>query len=114
MFNETKFHDLLQKRINTSDEWYDGLNAVWNELTDLICENINDSIEFLLNKCSEEDFSWLSEFFEQVIEKSLSQEYIDALRVVAAKYPEETSKYNIIEFIDDAQARLDYLLNPED
>lgn len=118
MFNVVKFKELIKERIKvsieTQDEWDYGINKIWNKLTDLICENIDDSIEYILNDCSEDEFSWLSEIFEQIVEKTLSQKFIDATRIVAKKYPLEDKKYNISSEIDWAQGRLDYLLNPED
>ncbi len=114
MFDVIRFKELVKERDETHSEYTYGLNLVWEKLTDLICEDLDASIKYILNDCTSEEFIWLSEFFEAVIEKTLSQDYIDALRIVTKKYPEETKLYNINAFIDDAQGRLNYLLNPED
>lgn len=118
MFIVVKFKELIKERIKvsieTQDESYYGINIIWNKLTDLICENINDSIEYILNDCTEDEFSWISEILYQIIEKTLSQKFIDTLRIVTKKYPIEDNEYKITDQIDDTQWRLDYLLNPED
>lgn len=118
MFNVKYFKELIAERIKlsikTQDEWDYAIDLVNNKMIDLICSNIDAAIDYILNDCTGDEFAWLSEFFDEVIEKTLSQKYIDALRVVTKKYPIETKKYNIISFIDDAQYRLNYLLNPKE
>jgi hypothetical protein len=46
----------------------------------------------------------------EIIIKTLSQNFIDSLRITAEKFPEETKEYNILYFIDLAQKKLDQLL----
>ena len=84
----------------------------WNEpvikkMIALFTKDINETIKFVLEDCSEDQFSWLSEIFDQIVQKTKSKEFIEALRKIALKYPEETEDYNIIFFIDFAESFLD-------
>ena len=67
---------------------------------------IQETIDFLDHDCTADQFSWMSEVFDEISEKLQSWEFIDALRRTAAKYPEETRKYNVPRFIETAEGML--------
>ena len=102
-----KFKKLIEKRENTHSEDPNGLERIWNELTDFLSENINDTINYLKTDCTGEEFSWISEIFDDIVEKTQSKEFIDCLYEVAKKYPKETEKYNITRLIEYAKDWLD-------
>lgn len=85
----------LQKRISTDDEWDYGVNQCWNEEIEILSRNINDTIAFFENECTADEFSWLSEVFEQVARKTQSHTFVDCLYRIAKKYPNECAKYHI-------------------
>jgi len=58
----------------------------------LFTTNLQETIDFLDNDCSADQFSWMSEVFDKISEKLQSWDFIDVLRRTAAKYPEETKK----------------------
>lgn len=87
----------------TQDEWDYGMEQCHQQLIKLITEDINKSIEFLDNDCTAEQFSWLSEVFDEIAEATRSKEFIEALKRLAEKYPEETKTYNIMSFIESAE-----------
>ena len=66
-------------------------------------KDINDTIEYFENNCTATEFSWLSEVFEDVAQRTRSKEFVETLRRVAEKYPEETKLYSIEEFIESAE-----------
>lgn len=88
----------------TQDEWDYGIEQCHQKLIALITEDINMSIEFLDNDCTADQFSWLSEVFDEIAEATQSKEFIEALKRLAEKYPEETKTYNIMSFIESAEA----------
>ena len=101
--------DEYQKLI---DERKEIVEMDWNEtvikkMIALFTKDINETIKFVLEDCTEDQFSWLSEIFDQIVQKTKSKEFIEALRKTALKYPEETEDYNIIFFIDFAESFLD-------
>ena len=77
------------------------------KMVTLFTKDIGETIKFVLEDCTDDEYSWLSEIFDQIVQKTKSKEFIEALRKTALKYPEETEKYNIISFIDFAETFLD-------
>ena len=67
---------------------------------------MNETIEFIENECTPEQFSWLSEIFDDITRTSKSKDFVEALRHTAEKYPETTKKYNIKYFIDCAEKQV--------
>ena len=85
------------------DAWDYGIEQNHKKLIALMTEDINKSIEFLDKDCTADQFSWLSEVFDEIAEITKSQEFIAALKRLAVKYPEETEEYNILSFIESAE-----------
>ena len=78
-------------------------NHVIREMIDLLTEDVPATVSFLDNECSESQFIWMSEIFDEIVEKTKSKDFIEALRRTARKYPEATEKYNLEYFIDSAE-----------
>ena len=97
----------LAKRISTADEWDYGVKKCWEEEIGILSRNIEETIEFFDHECTEDEFSWFSEVFYEVAEKTQSRPFIECLYRVAKKYPEECKKYNVYSFIDEAAEAID-------
>lgn len=89
------------------DSWDYGIEQCHKKLITLFTEDINKSIEFLDNDCTADQFSWLSEVFDEIAEITQSKEFIEALKRLAIKYPEETKTYNIMSFIESAEGSIE-------
>lgn len=89
------------------DSWDYGIEQNHKKMIALITEDISKSIEFLDNDCTAEQFSWLSEVFDEIAEITQSHAFIDALKRLAVKYPEETKTYNIMSFIESAECMIE-------
>lgn len=87
--------NVIKKRASTDDEWDFGIEQCWDEEIEILSRNINETITFLENECNADEFSWLSEVFEQVAKKTQSHSFINCLYGVAKKYPDECEKYHI-------------------
>ncbi len=92
---------LGQRKRLEGDIDYD-TNPVILETIGLMTKDIRETISFLENDCTEEQFIWLSEVFDEIAEKTKSKDFIDALMRVSKKYPQATEKYNISCFIRSA------------
>ena len=66
--------------------------------------SLNSAISYIKDSCTASEFSWLSEIFDDVAEKTHSLDFINALEGIAKKYPEETAEYNLLESIASAKA----------
>lgn len=78
----------------------------WDHVSSFASGHISETIDFVKNECSADEFSTLSEIFDDITQKAKSKEFIEVLRETAKKFPEECEKYYIIGVIDDAE---DYL-----
>ena len=99
-----EFRAVIQKRANTNDEWDYGVHICWDEMISVFSEDMAKTIRFLETECTASEYSWLSEIFEDIAEKTQSRDFIATLRRLAVKYPEETEKYNVKSFIDGAES----------
>ena len=97
-----EFRKIIRKRASIDDEWYTEVKKCWQEMTTIFSADINKTILFL-DVCTADEFSWLSEIFEDIATNTRSKEFVVALRKTAEKYPQETQQYNIIDFIESAE-----------
>lgn len=101
----------IEQRAAVDDEWDYGVKESWKKVLAIIAESIEETISFIENDCTANEFSWLSEIFDEIIDIFPNKKIIDALRKAAQKYPEETEKYNINYCIDMAESHLNFLTN---
>lgn len=92
--------EAITKRMSLHPEDSFAIDKCWEEEIRILCKDIDLTIDFMENRCTGEEFAWLSEVFEEVQEQAQSERFIQCLLDAAKKYPEETGKYNILEFID--------------
>lgn len=76
----------------------------------IISESLDDTVNFIENDCTPNEFSWLSEIYNKIIDIFPSQKIITTLRKTASKYPDEVEKYNLNYCIDEAEGYLEFLL----
>lgn len=84
-------------------------NRCWRKMTDLICSHIDEAVDFLLNDCTGEEYIWLSEIFLEITEGSRSHAFVNAIRSLLDKYPAESRKANVADFVEEAEGVLEYL-----
>ncbi len=102
-----RFKNIIAEREKTDDEWDAGVAKCNQALIDVLCEDMDGTLQYLQSDCTADEFSWISEVFDEIALRSKSRDFINALRFLSAKYPEEARKYNIIPFIDSAELQLD-------
>lgn len=101
----------IERRASVDDEWDYGIKQSWKNVLAIISENLEDTIYFIENDCTGDEFSWLSEIFNEIIDIFPTQRIIEALRKTAKKYPIEVKKYNINFCIDEAEGYLEFISN---
>jgi hypothetical protein len=108
--NIVKFREILKERIRisveTQDNWDYGIEKCWVQMTEVLSEDIDGTITFLLEDCTADEFIWISEIFEEVTEKTHSRAFISTLVAVAEKYSDEIKEYNVVNVIGYAEALL--------
>lgn len=101
-----KIQPIIEERESTDDEWEYGVEQCHKKLISLLSENIDETIIFLDNDCTADQFSWISEVFDEIADITQSYAFIDALKRLSIKYPEETKEYNILSFIESAECMI--------
>ena len=61
---------------------------------ELFSRNLQETVEFLNNECTEEQLLWLSEIFEEISAKLQSWEFVDALNRAAQRSPKHAERFS--------------------
>ena len=84
-----------------------GLKESWKKLTEILSDNVSETVYFFNNNCSNEEFFWLSEVFSDVSVIIQSKEFVMTLRKRLAQVTLEN--YVQISFeIDHTKRLIDY------
>ena len=100
--NSQTIRSIILKREQTNDEWEHGVEQCWEELASAISSDYDAARTFLLEDCTAEEASWVSEVFEEIVQKTQSQEFIDLLRASIERFPEEDKLHRMSEHLDMA------------
>ena len=99
--NIAKLKELISREknieVDTSDYFFP---IIFAEKLAILNENLDETIAFL-NTCTEEEFYWVSNAFEDISEKYKSHEFIECIKRNMLRFP------NIKE---DTQMELDFAL----
>jgi len=93
--NTIEFRKVISERAACHNEWADGIDQCWKKEISLLTEDIPSTIEFLKNECTAEEYSWISEVLDDVIEETSSRELVECYKDLMTKFPDECKKYNI-------------------
>ncbi len=116
----TVLNERLRILVDTDDEWDYGVEKCWKEETELLSENIGDTLCFFETECTDEEFFWLSEVFPDVSKIVQSKELVQALRsrlaqVKRESYDQKSFKSNHMrecvnydEYIRSVNMEIDY------
>ena len=99
-------HHFLKLKNKIGLEIYWQTEQWWSQVSDFAANHISETIDFVKNECRADEFSTLSEIFDDITQKAKSKQFIEVLRETAKKFPEECEKYYIIGAIDDAEGYL--------
>ena len=70
-----KLREILRERLRiheeTLDEWTDGIYECWKKEVDILSVDVDGMIDFFKNECTGEEYSLLSEVFENLAEKNI-------------------------------------------
>lgn len=94
----------LRKKMHPENDWQQ--DDFWNKFSDFYADNMKVANDWVRNDCSADDFSWLSEVFEDIAEKSQSKDFINCIEETSKKFPEECEKYSIMFSIECAKGMM--------
>lgn len=85
---------------------YAVIEPLWENEIALFTRDIKETIDFVKNDCTASQFSWMSEVWDEIAEKTKSKEFINCIKETAKKFPEECAKFNIAGSIESAEGYL--------
>lgn len=122
-----KMSEIIKERIRIcnelQDNWGDGIERCWKKALEILSVDIEKSKEYFMNECTDEEFYWLSEIFEEIIDKTQSIELLETFRERLAKvnpenYHQESFNaafmreyVNYDEYVQDVNQEITYAEN---
>lgn len=94
------FRDVIKQREETDNEWDYGIEQCWKKEIDILLEDIPSTIEYLKTECTAEEYSWISEVIDDVVDKNPSRELVECYKSLMTKFHEECDKYNIAGVVE--------------
>ncbi|MCQ2526651.1 MAG: hypothetical protein MJ130_07775 [Lachnospiraceae bacterium] len=102
--NIEKFRETIARRIYVEEisqgEWADGIEECWKMEIEILSEDIPSTIEFLETECTADEYSWISEVLDDIVDKNPSSELVECYKSLMNKFPEECIKYNIAGVVE--------------
>ncbi len=87
----TTLKEAVKFRITEDKDNY-WINDYWEAALEIFSKNIDETIDFFKNDCTDEELFWISEIFEELIAKTQSRKLLDVLRTRLNDVTE--NKYN--------------------
>jgi len=103
------FREIIKQREETNDEWAYGVEQCWKKEIEILTEDIPSTIDYLKNDCTAEEYSWISEVLDDIVERVPSKELVQCYKELMVKFPEECIEYNIAGCIESAEAILNWV-----
>ena len=79
-----KFREATAERIRiareTQDNWDYGIEQCWEKEIALLSEDMSWTISFIKNECTDDEFFWMSEVFDDVAQRTQNREFIAAIK----------------------------------
>ena len=101
MIDFTPFHEVINERVtNPNADYYE--IPWWDAEIKQFSLDVDASIKFIKEECSDEELWWLDEVFDDLIEVTQSVELLNSLRERAQLVDNTEWKENILESIKSA------------
>ena len=71
-------HALHTRISGNPDDYF--TDSLWEEEVNSVCCDLEESIRFIQTECSDEELYWLGEVFDDIMDKSRSVAFLNALR----------------------------------
>ena len=66
-----------------------GYERCWKIMTEILTENMTETVNYLINQCTDEEFFWIASVFDDVADKTQSKEFVRAIRTRLAQVTRE-------------------------
>ncbi len=105
MFDKKRYKDLVNELVDTELE--DKIDEICEQLIAMIVADdctFNEFIQYMQTEMTAVEYVHLSEISDEISEKKPSHKFVEAYKELAQKYPTETRDYQIMTFIEVAEA----------
>lgn len=85
------------------DNWAEGIDRCANDAIAVIKEDVNGFISYLKSDCTRQDYLYITDWFDEIIQEIKSQDLVDAFRETTEnRFPAENREFNISRDLDEA------------
>ena len=82
-----KLRDLLKRESEITEETMGFFEIIFDAKANMLNENLDDTMAFI-DTCTEFEFLWMSNAFDEVSEKYKSTKFIECIKRNALRFPE--------------------------
>lgn len=100
---EAKIKEIIEQRLDEEHFYY---VECWKKEVKILTEDITESIDFIKKKCNDNTLFWMSEVFEEIIEKTQSKELLQVILERANKVVDENKRKEILKEAEYAKGHL--------
>ena len=101
-----RFKEVIQKRINTVDEYYVGVEECWKEEIEILSEDVPSTVAYLKNDCTADEFAHISDIIDDLAAETQSREIVECYKNLGKKYPDMDKTFNFAGCVKYAEAAL--------
>ena len=101
-----RFKGVIQKRINTVDEYYVGVEECWKEEIEILSEDVPSTVAYLKNECTADEFAHISDIIDDLAAETQSREIVECYKNLGKKYPDMAKTFNFAGCVKYAEAAL--------
>lgn len=105
--NIAELRKIIVKRISLdlNDDY--AIYDCWTQEINILSENIQETIAFIENECTDKEFYWISEIFEDIAYKTQSKEFIKCIKNRLNKLFDKSLIQSIQTDIEFAESSID-------
>ncbi len=101
-----KFREIIKKISELDPNAYIEIEKCWRAEVSVLSEDVNSTIYFLNNECTEDEYAWISEIIDDLISVTQSKDLLNSYKHLMQKFPNACSTYNISFAIECAEDTL--------
>lgn len=108
MFDRVKLREIINERTQLDVEDDFEIEQCRIKLAKLLTRNIAETNQYLQYECTEEEYLWISEVFDEIARITKDDEFVRCLYQLMKKYEKITEQYNIRLDIEEAEEIIEF------
>ena len=80
------FRKVIKQREETDDEWDYGIEQCCKKEIEILTRNIDETIYFLRNECTYDEFEWITEVTDEIDEILQSEAFLKCIHEINEKF----------------------------